>query len=71
VGGLLGSGLGFGLKATLDNGEADGSSGRADGVAVYLKHGATLVLAQVALPYLALIQAPIHAPIYTITPGLS
>jgi len=49
VGGLLGSGLGFGLKATLDNGEADGSSGRADGVAVYLKHGATLVLAQVAL----------------------
>jgi len=50
VGGLLGSGLGFGLKATLDNGEADGSSGRADGVAVYLKHGATLVLAQVPLP---------------------
>ena len=47
VGGLLGSGLGFGLKATLDNGEADGSSGRADGVAVYLKHGATLVLAHV------------------------
>jgi hypothetical protein len=27
VGGLLGSGLGFGLKVTLDNGEADGSSG--------------------------------------------
>ena len=47
VGGLLGSGLGFGLKATLDNGEADGSSGRADGVSVYLQHGATLVLAHV------------------------
>ena len=50
VGGLLGSGLGFGLKATLDNGEADGSSGRADGVAVYLQHGATLVLAHVLGP---------------------
>ena len=50
VGGLLGSGMGFGLKATLDNGEADGSSGRADGVAVYLKHGATLVLAHVLGP---------------------
>jgi hypothetical protein len=47
VEGLLGCGLGFGLKATLDNGELDGSSGRADGVAVYLKHGATLVLASV------------------------
>jgi hypothetical protein len=50
VGGLLGSGMGFGLKAVLDNGEADGSSGRADGVAVYLKHGATLVLAHVLGP---------------------
>lgn len=47
VEGLLGCGLGFGLRATLDNGELDGSSGRADGVAVYLKHGATLVLASV------------------------
>jgi hypothetical protein len=44
---LYGSGLGYGLKATLDNGELDGSSGRADGVAVYLKRGATLVLAHV------------------------
>lgn len=44
---LYGSGLGFGLKATLDNGEPDGSSGRADGVAVYLKRGATLILANV------------------------
>jgi hypothetical protein len=44
---LYGSGLGYGLKATLDNGEFDGSSGRADGVAVYLKRGATLVLAHV------------------------
>lgn len=47
VGFLYGSGLGFGLRATLDNGEPDGSVGRADGVAVYLKRGATLVLAQV------------------------
>jgi hypothetical protein len=47
VGNLFGSGLGFGLKASLDNGEPDGSSGRADGVAVYLKRGATLILANV------------------------
>jgi hypothetical protein len=47
VGNLYGSGLGYGLKATLDNGEPDGASGRADGVAVYLKRGATLVLASV------------------------
>jgi len=46
VEGLLGSGLGFGLQVLLDNGQADGSSGRADGVAVYLKRVATLVLAQ-------------------------
>eukprot|EP00598_Pedospumella_elongata_P005376 CAMPEP_0184983198 /NCGR_PEP_ID=MMETSP1098-20130426/12506_1 /TAXON_ID=89044 /ORGANISM="Spumella elongata, Strain CCAP 955/1" /LENGTH=1252 /DNA_ID=CAMNT_0027507003 /DNA_START=65 /DNA_END=3823 /DNA_ORIENTATION=- len=45
--GLLGSGLGFGLQALLESGLPDGSSGRADGVAVYLKRGATLVLAQV------------------------
>jgi hypothetical protein len=45
--GLLGSGLGYGFKATFENGEPDGSSGRADGVAVYLKRGATLVLAAV------------------------
>ncbi len=44
---LYGSGLGYGLKATLENGDPDGSSGRADGVAVYLKRGATLVLAHV------------------------
>jgi hypothetical protein len=42
--------IGFGLKVALDNGEPDGSSGRADGVAVYLKHGATLVLAHVLGP---------------------
>lgn len=47
VGNLYGSGLGYGLRATLDNGEPDGASGRADGVAVYLKRGATLVLASV------------------------
>jgi hypothetical protein len=45
--GLMGSGLGFGLQALLESGLPDGSSGRADGVAVYLKRGATLVLAQV------------------------
>lgn len=47
VDGLLGSGLGYGLQVLLDNGQADGSSGRADGVAVYLKRVATLVLAQI------------------------
>jgi len=40
-------GLGFGLKALFENGEPDGSSGRADGVAVYLKRAATLILANV------------------------
>jgi hypothetical protein len=45
--GLFGSGLGYGLKAIFDNGEPDGSSGRADGVAVYLKRGAALILASV------------------------
>ena len=44
---LLGTGLGFGLRVLLENGQPDGSSGRADGVAVYLKRAATLVLAQV------------------------
>ena len=37
VGGLFGSGLGYGFLATLDGEEQDGSTGRADGVAVYLK----------------------------------
>lgn len=48
VGGLYGIGLGYGFKATFGSDkdpELDGSSGRADGVAVYLKRGATLVLA--------------------------
>lgn len=44
---LYGSGLGYGLKAILDNGDLDGSSGRADGVAVYLKRSATLVLSHI------------------------
>lgn len=43
--GLLGLGLGYGLKATLDNSNTlDGSTGRADGIAVYLKRAATLIL---------------------------
>lgn len=44
---LYGNGLGYGFKAMLENGELDGASGRADGVAVYLKRGATLVLGHV------------------------
>ena len=45
---LFGVGLGYGLRATLDTtAEPDGSTGRADGVAVYLKRAATLVLAGV------------------------
>ncbi|KAJ1422360.1 hypothetical protein B484DRAFT_452414 [Ochromonadaceae sp. CCMP2298] len=47
VEGLMGSGLGFGLQAVTESGLPDGSSGRADGVAVYLKRGATLILSQV------------------------
>ena len=50
VAGLFGVGLGYGLRATLDgssSSEPDGSTGRADGVAVYLKRAATLVLASV------------------------
>jgi hypothetical protein len=44
---LYATGLGYGLKATYDNGEPDGSSGRADGVAVFLKRSATLILSSV------------------------
>ncbi len=49
ISGLFGVGLGYGLKASLDGAgtEPDGSTGRADGVAVYLKRAATLVLASV------------------------
>jgi hypothetical protein len=47
VEGLMGSGLGFGLQAVTESGLPDGSSGRADGVAVYLKRGATLILSHV------------------------
>ena len=43
IGGLMGSGLGFGLKAPMEE-------SRADGVAVYLKHAATLVLSHVLGP---------------------
>lgn len=49
---LFGCGLGFGLKACFENGEPDGSSGRADGVAVYLKRAAALILAAVMGPEL-------------------
>ena len=44
---LYGTGLGYGLKATFENGELDGSSGRADGVAVFLKRSATLILSSI------------------------
>jgi len=54
VDGLYGIGLGYGFKATFGSDkdpELDGSSGRADGVAVYLKRGATLVLAATLGPH--------------------
>ncbi len=38
VGSLLGSGLGYGFKATFENGEPDGSSGRAGNCCFYLKY---------------------------------
>ncbi|CAM9770366.1 unnamed protein product, partial [Choristocarpus tenellus] len=44
---VFGIGLGFGLSAKLENGELDGSSGRADGVAVYQKRSASLILASI------------------------
>ena len=47
---LFAIGLGYGLAATLEDGSPDGSSGRADGVAVYLKHAATVVLSSLMDP---------------------
>lgn len=47
---LFAVGLGYGLSATLGDGSPDGSTGRADGVAVYLKHSATVVLSSLVDP---------------------
>lgn len=44
---LYGSGHGYGLPAIYENGEIDGSKGRADGVAVYMRQAATVILSQV------------------------
>ena len=41
---MYGNGHGFGLPAVYENGELDGSKGRADGVAVYMKHAAAVIL---------------------------
>lgn len=41
---LYGNGHGYGLPAVYDNGELDGSKGRADGIAVYMKQGAAVIL---------------------------
>merc|ERR1711998_174028 len=41
---LYATGLGFGLPAVYDDGDFDGTTGRADGVAVYLKHAAATIL---------------------------
>jgi hypothetical protein len=45
--GLLGAGLGYGLKALLENGSPDGSSGRADGVVsiifYFMKYACVLI----------------------------
>lgn len=45
--GLYGSGHGYGLPAVYENGELDGSKGRADGVAVYMRQAATVILSRV------------------------
>ncbi|KAJ8600789.1 hypothetical protein CTAYLR_006122 [Chrysophaeum taylorii] len=47
IAGLYGSGHGYGLPAIYENGELDGSKGRADGVAVYMRQAATVILSQV------------------------
>ena len=47
VPGIYALGLGFGLRALDENNETEGSSGRADGVAVFMKRAATLALAGV------------------------
>ena len=44
---LYGNGHGYGLPATYENGELDGSKGRADGVAVYMKQGAAVILHEI------------------------
>lgn len=41
---LYGNGHGYGLPAVYDNGELDGSKGRADGIAVYMKQAAAVIL---------------------------
>ena len=55
---MYGSGHGYGLPAVYDNGDLDGSKGRADGIAVYMKHAAAFILDAICrLPSLA-VQAP-------------
>ncbi|KAJ1451659.1 hypothetical protein M885DRAFT_529266 [Pelagophyceae sp. CCMP2097] len=44
---LYGSGHGYGLPAQKDDGAPDGSKGRADGIAVYMKQTASLILSKV------------------------
>lgn len=41
---MYGNGHGYGLPAVYKNGEFDGSKGRADGIAVYMKQGAEVIL---------------------------
>lgn len=41
---IYGNGHGYGLPAVYDNGELDGSKGRADGIAVYMKQAAAVIL---------------------------
>lgn len=41
---MYGNGHGFGLPAVYENGELDGSKGRADGIAVYMKQAASVIL---------------------------
>lgn len=48
VGNLLGTGLGYGLS--LGNSSSSDETAKADGVAVYLKRGATLILSHVLGP---------------------
>ncbi len=44
---LYGNGHGYGLPAIYENGELDGSKGRADGIAVYMKHAASVILYEI------------------------
>ena len=55
---LYGNGHGYGLPAIYENGEPDGSKGRADGISVYMNQGASAILRQILGTLNPIIQQP-------------